>query len=74
MEGAAVTQWNAWAAVKIADMDRDGSPDVVLAVSAKRQNGDVAWVRSPADPTHGRWVRHTTRRSLDSVHSVDVAT
>ena len=64
-------QWNAWAAVKIADMDRDGSPDVVLAVS--EQNGDVAWFRSPADPAHGRWLRHTIATSLDSVHSVDVA-
>ena len=63
--------WNAWAAVKIVDMDGDGRPDVVLAVS--EQNGDLAWFRSPADPTRGGWDRHTIATDLDSVHSVDVA-
>lgn len=62
--------WNAWAAVKIVDMDRDGRLDVVLAVS--EQNGDVAWFRSPSDPTRGGWEQHTIASGLDSVHSVDV--
>lgn len=63
--------WNAWAAVKIADVNGDGRLDVVLAVSER--NGDMAWFSSPADPTHGGWVRHTIATSLDSVHSVDIA-
>jgi type 1 glutamine amidotransferase len=63
--------WSAWAGVKIVDMDRDGRPDVLLSVSER--SGDIAWFRSPADPTRGAWTRYTVATGLDSVHSIDVA-
>ena len=63
--------WNAWAAVKIVDVNRDGRQDIVLSVS--EQSGDIAWFQAPASPAEGTWTRHDVATGLDSVHSVDVA-
>jgi type 1 glutamine amidotransferase len=63
--------WSPWAAVRIAEMNGDGRPDVVLSVS--EEEGDLAWFEGPRDPSKSPWLRHTVGTGLNSVHSVDVA-
>ncbi|PZA05826.1 ThuA domain-containing protein, partial [Meiothermus sp. Pnk-1] len=62
--------WDAFAAVRVADLNQDGRLDVVLSVSESL--GDVAWFEAPADPTSLNWTKHLIDRNLDSVHSLDV--
>jgi hypothetical protein len=62
--------WYADAIVRVADMNRNGRPDVVLARS--EGEGKLSWFESPADPVSSRWTEHVIDESVDFAHSLAV--
>ncbi len=61
--------WQAYAAVVLADVNRDGRLDAVMAPSER--TGEVAWLEAPADPKNA-WTRRVIEPGVDSIHSLDV--
>lgn len=58
--------------VVVADMNRDGRPDVVLSVSEGK--GSLSWFESPANPRSDAWVEHPVEKgTLEGAHSLQVA-
>jgi hypothetical protein len=58
--------------VFVADMNKDGRPDVVLTVSEGK--GTLSWFESPGNPRTGTWVEHPIgKETLEGAHSLQVA-
>jgi FG-GAP-like repeat len=65
-------KWSPDTRVFVADMNRDGRPDVVLTVSEGK--GGVSWFESPIDPRTGIWGEHPIEKgTLEGAHSLQVA-
>jgi hypothetical protein len=65
-------KWHRDTRVAVADMNRDGKPDVVLSVS--EGSGPLSWFESPADPRTDAWIEHPIDESaLEGAHSLQVA-
>jgi hypothetical protein len=62
--------WNAYAAVKVIDMDGDGRNDIVLSVS--EAVGDLSWFQAPVDPRTGPWPANLIASGLNRVHGFAV--
>src|SRR5712671_4721507 len=62
--------WNAYAAVKVIDMDGDGRNDIVLSVSESA--GDLSWFQAPVDPRTGPWQANLIDAGLNKVHAFAV--
>jgi len=62
--------WNAYAAVKVIDMDGDGRNDIVLSVS--ESIGDLSWFQAPVDPRTGPWQANLIDTGLNKVHAFAV--
>ena len=63
--------WPADTRVKVADMNRDGTPDVVL--TASEGNGKIAWFTASSGPK-GAWREHRISGfELEGAHSLAVA-
>jgi hypothetical protein len=62
--------WHRDAVVKIADMNKDGRPDVVLTRSEGPYR--ISWFEVPPDPERGEWVEHVIDDSIDFAHSLMV--
>lgn len=61
--------WNQFAAIDVADMNGDGRPDVLLAVS--EGSGPVAWFEGPPTPTTSNWVQHVIDQGpIDHSHAL----
>ena len=58
----------------MADINRDGRPDIVLApAELKGQTYKVAWYESPSDPSAPDWIEHVVIPSIECViHSLGV--
>ncbi len=63
--------WPALVAAEVADVDRDGRNDIVLAAS--EGGGRLSWYRAPADPRTGTWTEHVVDDSVGYVHQFVVA-
>jgi len=61
---------------KIADINADGRPDIVLT-DGEIRGARAAWLEAPADPRTGRWVRHDLEQGdpakRGAYHSLQVA-
>jgi len=62
-------EWFAPAIVRVADMNGNGRPDVVLTRS--EGEGKLSWFEAPEDP-RARWKEHVVDDSLDYAHSLVV--
>lgn len=64
--------WHRDTRVVVADMNRDGRPDVVLSVSEGA--GSLSWFESPANRHSGAWIEHPIETGmLEGAHSLQVA-
>ena len=64
-------KWSPDTRVFVADLNKDGRPDVVLSVSEGK--GSLSWFESPANPRTGPWVEHPIEKGiLDGAHSLQV--
>jgi hypothetical protein len=61
--------WFPTALVRVADVNGDGRPDVVLTRS--EGEGKLSWFQAPDDP-RARWTEHVVDDSLDYAHSLVV--
>ena len=65
-------KWSPDTRVFVADMNKDGRPDVVLTVSEGK--GGLSWFESPTNPRTGTWVEHPIEKgTLEGAHSLQVA-
>jgi hypothetical protein len=65
-------KWHRDTRVAVADMNRDGRPDVVLSVS--EGSGPLSWFESPGDPRTEAWTEHPIDGgALEGAHSLQVA-
>lgn len=65
-------KWHSETRVVVADMNKDGRPDVVLSVSEGK--GALSWFESPKDPRSGAWTEHPIENGvLEGAHSLQVA-
>jgi len=65
-------KWHSETRVVVADMNKDGKPDVVLSVSEGK--GALSWFESPKDPRSGAWFEHPIDMEvLTGTHSLQVA-
>lgn len=62
--------WPADAVVAVADMNKDGRPDVVLTRSEGHHR--LSWFQPSADPKQAKWVEHVVDDSVDFAHSLVV--
>jgi hypothetical protein len=64
--------WHRDTRVVVADMNKDGRPDVVLSVS--EGEGPLSWFESPANPRSGPWLEQPIETgTLEGAHSLQVA-
>jgi len=65
-------KWSPDTRVFVADMNRDGRPDVVLTASEGK--GPLSWFESPENVRTGTWVEHPVEKNnLEGAHSLQVA-
>lgn len=65
-------KWSPDTRVAVADMNKDGRPDVVLSVSEGK--GGVSWFEAPENTRSGAWVEHPIEAEvLEGAHSLQVA-
>lgn len=59
--------------VAIADIDKDGRPDVIYTEETRKwdYNSRLVWLQAPADPEHMSWKMHVVT-VLRSINSLDV--
>jgi len=57
--------------VVVADMNRDGCLDIVLA-QAEDKGYPVSWYQAPVEPKNGKWLEHVIAQ-VDKCHSLKVA-
>ena len=62
--------WHEDAVVKVADMNRDGRPDVVLTRSEGPYR--ISWFEIPSDPVNGTWMEHVIDNDIDFAHGLAV--
>jgi hypothetical protein len=62
--------WHPDAVVKLADMNRDGRPDVVLTRSEGPYR--ISWFEIPPDTEKGEWIEHVIDSSIDFAHSLAI--
>ena len=62
--------WHPDAVVKLADMNNDGRPDVVLTRSEGPYR--ISWFEVPLDPRGDVWKEHTIDGSIDFAHSLAI--
>ena len=63
------TQWACW----VADLNRDGRPDIVLAPADFVHDGRLRVYLEPADPRSGTWLRNDALSGSGMVHSLQAA-
>lgn len=63
--------WPSDAGVTVADMNKDGRPDVLFAPA--ETHGRLSWYEAPADPKSGKWIEHVVDSSVDHIHTFKVA-
>jgi hypothetical protein len=63
--------WSHMVAAEVADVNRDGRNDIVLANS--ESPGRMVWYRAPSSPRTGTWTAHVVSNSVDYVHQFVVA-
>ena len=64
--------WDPDTRVFVADMNKDGRPDVVLSVSEGK--GSLSWFESPKNPRTEDWIEHPIEKNiLEGAHSLQVA-
>lgn len=65
-------KWPQDTRVFVADLNKDGRPDVILSVSEGK--GALSWFESPEIPGVGTWIEHPIEKGiLEGVHSLQVA-
>jgi hypothetical protein len=65
-------KWHRDTRVAVADMNRDGRPDIVLSVSEGK--GPLSWFESPSGPRSDAWIEHPIETgTLEGAHSLQVA-
>ena len=63
--------WSVNTRARVADVNQDGRPDIVLSVS--EGSGQIAWFESPPDPRQSSWQRHNVSpEELSGAHSLQV--
>jgi hypothetical protein len=62
--------WPADAVVAVADINKDGRPDVVLTRSEGHHR--LSWFQPSADPKRDKWMEHVVDESVDFAHSLVV--
>lgn len=67
-------EWHPSAAVKVADFNKDGKPDIVLTPSELKENFyRISWFEQP-QTADGEWTEHLIQDSTEAVvHGVEVA-
>jgi hypothetical protein len=63
--------WPGLVAAEVADVNRDGRNDIVLAAS--ESEGRLSWYEAPAAPRTGSWTEHVVGASVGFVHQFVVA-
>jgi hypothetical protein len=63
--------WPADVGATVADMNRDGRSDVLLAPAESK--GRLCWYEAPADPRSGPWKEHLIDRDVTHIHTFKVA-
>lgn len=69
-EHAVATGWPERVGVRVARIDADTRPDIVLAAS--ESEGRMVWYQAPPDPKTGVWTEHIIDPSVDFVHTFQV--
>jgi hypothetical protein len=65
-------KWHRDTRVVVADMNKDGKPDVVLSVA--EGEGSLSWFEAPGDPRADAWTEHPIEKGvLEGAHSLQVA-
>jgi len=69
------TEWHPDASIEIADINRDGRHDIVLApAELAKQYYRLSWFQAPSDIKDGKWSEHVVVDSIECViHSLKVA-
>ena len=63
--------WPDDAGVSVADMNKDGRPDVLF--SPAESQGRLCWYEASADPKRGPWIEHVIDADVDHIHTFKVA-
>jgi FG-GAP-like repeat len=56
--------------VAVADMNKDGRPDVLMAPAESK--GRLIWYEATADPKKGGWIEHIIDADVDHIHTFKV--
>jgi hypothetical protein len=56
---------------KVADINRDGRPDIVLTPSEGTFR--MAWFEAPLDGKTERWIEHVVQKPMTFTHSLEIA-
>jgi hypothetical protein len=62
--------WHIDSVVKIADMNKDGNPDVVLTRSEGPYR--ISWFEVPPDPENNQWTEHIIDESIAFAHGLAI--
>jgi type 1 glutamine amidotransferase len=62
--------WHDFATVRVADLDSDGRPDILLSVSEAR--GKVSWFRNPGPDSPAPWSEEIVAADLDHAHGTAI--
>jgi hypothetical protein len=65
------TEWPNDSIVRVADMNKNGRLDVILARS-EGPHHRLSWFEAPVDPVTGSWTEHIIDDSIDFAHSLRV--
>lgn len=67
-------EWHPSAAVKVADLNGDGKPDIVLTPAEMKENFyKISWFEQPDSPDRS-WKEHVIQDSTEAVvHGIDIA-
>jgi hypothetical protein len=65
-----IANWHPDAVVKMADMNKDGRPDIILTRSEGSYR--MSWFEAPPNPRSGPWTEHLIDASIDYAHSLGI--
>ena len=65
------SEWPNDAVVRVADMNKNGRLDVILARS-EGPHHRLSWFEAPSDPANDGWTEHIIENSIDYAHSMRV--